>query len=42
MELREAHRHNKGADGTTVANGDIVVIHSDNLSIGFWKLAKVK
>ena len=38
LELREAHRHNKGTDATPVEIGDIVVVHSDKQPRGFWKL----
>ena len=41
LELREAHRHNKGIDAIPVEVGDVVV-HSDNQPRGFWKLAQVE
>ena len=42
LELREAHRHNKGTDATPVEIGDIVVVHSDKQPRGFWKLGRVE
>ena len=42
LELREAHRHNKGTDAAPVQVGDVVVIHNENQPRGFWKLARVE
>ena len=42
LELREAHRHNKGTEVAPVEVGDVVVIHSENQPRGFWKLARVE
>ena len=42
LELREAHRHNKGTNAASVEIGDIVVVHSDKQPRGFWKLGRVE
>ena len=42
LELREAHRHNKGTNAAPVEIGDIVVVHSDKQPRGFRKLGRVE
>ena len=42
LELREAHRHNKGTDAAPVEVGDVVVVQNDGQPRGFWKLARVE
>ena len=42
LELREAHRHNKGTNAAAVEIGDIVVVHSEKQPRGFWKLGRVE
>ena len=43
LQLRDCHRHYKKTDerGATLSEGQIVLVHSDICSRGFWKLAKI-
>ncbi len=43
LELRECHRYRKESTATvSVSVGDVVVVHSDNMPRGFWRLARVE
>ena len=43
LQLRDCHRHYKKTDerGDTLSEGQIVLVHSEKCSRGFWKLAKI-
>ena len=42
LELREAHRHNKGTNAAPVEIGDIVVVYTEKHPRAFGKLAQVE
>ena len=43
IELTDSHHHSaKATVPTSVAVGDIVVVHDEDLARGFWKLARVE
>jgi len=39
LELRESHRYGPKSDwrGTSLSEGDVVLMHSDSKLCGFWK-----
>ena len=44
LELRESHRYGPNTDlrGTSLSEGDVVLIHSDSKLRGFWKLVRIQ
>lgn len=42
IELRESHRYGLKADlRSGLLEGDVVLMHSDSMLCGFWKLVKI-
>ena len=44
LELRESHRYGPKTDlrGTSLSEGDVVLMHSDSKLRGFWKLVRIQ